>query len=211
MKSIFENDLFNIILLLTIIGEFVIPMILKRYYPGYNSKTTVMSVLGNPKSPVKNIYNIWLIWLGLYLTIVAFKLFDQLKTFSLFLAILTLILVLSFAVGAGILSGLFSVNETKTMNTAAAKIHGFGAAIGFMSLLFFPLLTSIIEFRFNNYLLCIIYVIDFIITLIFFTLFIMADKDKFKGTIIAYEGLWQRCSLLAMYFPFIYLSITQIF
>lgn len=183
MKSIFENGLFNIILLLTIIGKFVILMISKRYYPGYNGKKTVMNALGNPKSPVKNIYNTWLIWLGLYLTIVAFKLFDQLKTISLFLSILILISVLSFVVGV---------------------------AIVFMSLLFIPLLASIMAFRFNNYLLCIIYAIDFIIALIFFSLFIMADKDKFKGTIISYEGFWQRCSLLAMYFPFIYMSITQI-
>lgn len=142
-----------------------------------------LRLLRNPKILAKNIYNIWLRWLGLYLAIVAFKLFDQTKYSSLFLAILILLSVLSFVVGV---------------------------AIVFMSLLFIPLLASIMAFRFNNYLLCIIYAIDFIIALIFFSLFIMADKDKFKGTIISYEGFWQRCSLLAMYFPFIYMSITQI-
>lgn len=42
-----------------------------------------------------------------------------------------------FAVGAGLISGFFSVNESKEMVTTASKIHGVGAAIGFMTLLFF--------------------------------------------------------------------------
>lgn len=41
----------------------------------------------------------------------------------------------------------------------------------------------------------------FILAVIFFTLFIMADKPNFQNTIIAYEGLWQRLSLMFMYIP----------
>ena len=63
------------------------------------------------------------------------------------LAILQLISILTFAIGAGILSGLFSVNESKDVVTVASKIHGAGAAIGFMTLLFFPLFSAIFEFK----------------------------------------------------------------
>lgn len=67
MYGIIDSKLFNILLLIIIIGEFLLPWILKHSYKGYNSKTMVMSVLGSPESPVRKIYNIWLVWLGAFL------------------------------------------------------------------------------------------------------------------------------------------------
>lgn len=47
------------LLLFTIIGEFLLPLILERYYKGYDGKTMVMSALGSPQSPVRVIYLVW--------------------------------------------------------------------------------------------------------------------------------------------------------
>ena len=44
----------------------------------------------------------------------------------------------------------------------------------------------------------------------FFSFFVMGDKEKFKGTIFTYEGLWERLSLLFMYMPFLYCAIKNI-
>ena len=55
-----------------------------------------------------------------------------------------------FAVGAGLISGFFSVNESKYIVTTASKIHGISAAIGFMALLLFPLLNGIVSFKQNG-------------------------------------------------------------
>lgn len=63
MRNIAGNRVFNMILLFTIIGEFIVPWILERFYSEYNGKIMVMSVLGSPQSPVRLVYNIWLIWL----------------------------------------------------------------------------------------------------------------------------------------------------
>ena len=60
MRNIAGNRVFNIILLFTIIGEFIVPWILERFYSEYNGKIMVMSVLGSPQSPVRLVYNIWL-------------------------------------------------------------------------------------------------------------------------------------------------------
>lgn len=38
MKNIADNAVFNGILVMTIVGEFLIPWILKYFYEGYNSK-----------------------------------------------------------------------------------------------------------------------------------------------------------------------------
>lgn len=97
----------------------------------------VMSALGSPESPVRRIYNVWFVWLGVFLLITSFVLFRHVKKTSMPLAVLTFASIAIFAIGAGILSGIFSVNESKDVVTVASKIHGAGAAIGFMTLFFF--------------------------------------------------------------------------
>ena len=78
--NMINNKAFNLALLLTLIGEFLLPWILSWYYDGYNSKTMVMNALGNPQSPVSIAYNIWLIWLGCFLAFTAIVYFLALKT-----------------------------------------------------------------------------------------------------------------------------------
>ncbi len=210
MKHIADNELFNAILLCTIIGEFLLPCLLERYYTDYNSKTMVMSALGSPQSPVRLIYNLWLIWLGVFLTFTAFVYFEKTKEVSPVLSFLLLLSIGVFAIGAGVISGFFSVNESKSIVTVASKIHGLSAAIGFMTLLFFPLLQSIIAFVSNDLVQGIICIISFLLAVLFFVFFIMGDKDRFRNTILSYEGLWERLCLFFMYVPFFYSAIKNI-
>lgn len=210
MENIITSKFFNSILLLTIIGEFFLPWILGKYYDGYNSKTMVMSALGSPQSPVRVIYNTWLIWLGLLLTFVAIAYFLTARIDFPILSVLLLISIGTFAVGAGLISGIFHVNENKDIVTAASKIHGISAAIGFMTFLFFPLLNGILAFKQDNFIFGVISVISFILALIFFICFIMGDKEQFQNTILKYEGLWERFTLFCLYIPFIYKTIGNL-
>ena len=57
----------------------MLPWILKHFYKGYNSKTMVMSVLGSPESPVRKVYNIWLVWLGVFLLGASFLFYKDVK------------------------------------------------------------------------------------------------------------------------------------
>lgn len=115
-----------------------------------------------------------------------------------------------FAVGAGILSGVFSVNESKEIITVSSKIHGIGAALGFMALLFVPLFLSILTYKGNDKMAGILFIIIFVLACIFFAFFIMADKPQFHDTFIKNEGLWQRLTLLLMYFPLGYIAIGNL-
>lgn len=210
MDDLYNSTIFNSLLLATIVGEFLLPWILKRFYNGYDSKKMVMSALGSPESPVRGIYNTWLIWLGMFLLIVSLVMFPEIKKISTVLAALVFLSTAIFAVGAGILAGLFSVNESKENITTASKIHGVGSAIGFMTLMFLPLLSSIAAFMNSDILQGIIYAISFVLALLFFAFFIMGDKDEFKNTIFAYEGLWERLSLFFMYIPFICTALNNL-
>lgn len=210
MNGLLNNSIFNILMLITIGGEFILPWILKHFYKGYDSKRMVMSVLGSPESPVRKIYNIWLVWLGSFLCVTAVVLFLSIRNISLILSILIFSSVIIFAVGAGILSGIFSVNESKNNITLSSKIHGFSSAVGFMALLFFPLLSSITAFKSDNQLQGIICISAFLLSLLFFIFFIMGDKEQFKNSIFSYEGLWERLTLFFMYFPLICMAVQNL-
>lgn len=167
VREVEVRQIFYILLLITIIGEFFLPWILKHFYKNYDSRKMVMSALGSPESPVRKIYNVWLVWLGIFLVVVSFVLFSDIKKVSMVLAVLTAASVMVFAIGAGILSGIFSVNESKEVVTTASKIHGAGAAIGFMMLLFFPLLYGIVSFKTGDKMQGVVCISAFVMALVF--------------------------------------------
>ncbi len=204
MKNIVDNRLFDMILLFTIIGEFMVPWILEQFYSEYNGKIMVMSALGSPQSPVRFVYNLWLVWLGGFLAYTAIAYFLSYRARFPVPAVLMLLSIGLFALGAGLISGLFSVNESKSIVTTASKIHGVGAAIGFMALLLFPLLNGMVSFKQNDTTQGVISIISFVLSLISFACFVMGDKEQFQNTLLKYEGLWERLTLLCMYIPFIY-------
>lgn len=179
MGNIITSKIFHSVMLFTVVGEFFLPWILCRYYDGYNSKTMAMSALGSLQSPVRVIYNTWLIWLGCFLAFAAAAYFFTTKKDFPILSVLLLFSLGTFAVGAGLVSGIFHVNENKDIVTAASKVHGISAAIGFMAL-------------------------------IFFVCFIMGDKEQFQNTVLKYEGLWERLSLLCMYIPLAYKAVHNL-
>ena len=40
--------------------------------------------------------------------------------------------------------------------------------------------------------------------------FIMGDKEQFQNTVLKYEGLWERLSLLCMYIPLTYKAVHNL-
>lgn len=210
METLINSKIYWTLLLITIMGEFFVPWILEQFYAEYNGMIMVMSALGSPQSPVRLVYNLWLIWLGVFLAFTAGAYFLSLRVKFPVLAVFILLSIGIFAVGAGLISGFFSVNESKDIVTTASKIHGVGAAIGFMVLLFFPLLNGIISFKQKDIIEGIISISSFILSLVFFTCFIMGDKVQFQNTCLKYEGLWERFTLFCMYVPFIYKSIANL-
>lgn len=208
MKNIADNRLFHWILLFTIIGEFFLPFVLEQFYAEYNGMTMVMSALGSPQSPVRFVYNLWLVWLGVFLAFTAWVYFGVTRAEFPVLSVFILLSIGFFAIGAGILSGIFRVNANKDIVTTAAKIHGVSAAIGFVALLFFPLLNGILSLKQKDGMEGIISLSSFVLSFIFFTCFILGDKEQFQNTFLQYVGLWERLTLFCMYIPFIYKTVA---
>lgn len=203
-----KNSILNILPFL-LIADLIIPFLLAPAYKGYNHLTQVMSVLGNSKAPLHLIYNTWLVLLGVSILVSALQLYPIVAKVSIVISIVLFSVIVIYAIGGCILSGFFSVGESKNLETLSAKIHGYGSVIGFLLLAFAPLLIGLYFFKISNGLLGILSLICFIFAIGFFVLFVMADKPNYRGTIIAFEGIWQRLSLLSMYLPIMAVCIFQ--
>ena len=201
--------------LAAVITEFLLPWILKRFYPGYDSRKMAMSILGSPSSPVSSIYSAWLVVLGLTLSLASSVYFSVLSEKTV-LAVLTSVSIFLFALGAGILAGIFKADADDKIGTLPSRIHGYSSAIGFMALLFFPLLRSAAMFEDSfpllrsaamfedrHFMLGASYLTVFLFALLFFILFIMSDKEQYNGTCIDREGTWERLTLFFMYLPLV--------
>ncbi|MDF2879253.1 MAG: hypothetical protein K0S30_2349 [Clostridia bacterium] len=206
MMSLWSAKFGWILLVIAIVGDFLIAYILAFYYSGYNHMKQVMSVLGNPKSPVAFFYNMWLIIFGILICSASVNFYHTYCKVSQSYARIGLIILLIFGIGAGIIAGVFSVNEGREIETLASKIHGIGAGLGFMALTFLPLVIGLISFKNSDSVIGTASIIFFIMSIVFFVLFIMSEKEIFQDSIIGLSGLWQRLLLASMYMPLLLIA-----
>ncbi|WP_250227706.1 DUF998 domain-containing protein [Anaeropeptidivorans aminofermentans] len=197
-------------LLIAIVGEMLIPILLAPFYKGYNHATMAISTLGNVNSPVRLPFNLWMLLAGILFLAATPAIYHAYYQVSKPLTTVSVLFIAVFAVGACIFTCFFSVNETKDMVTSSSKIHGAGSAIGFMLFLFVPLFMAILSFKTNDNITGTLSTISFMLALLFFILFIMADKPELQRTLVAKEGLWQRLNLLFMYLPLGYIAVRNI-
>ena len=190
--------------------DLLLPFLLAPFYPGYSHRRQVMSVLGSPESPVRWVYRVWLVALGLLLCAATPDLWAAFGNRSPVLTGLLIAVLCVFALGAGVLAGLFSVNADKAVETAASRIHGVGSVLGFLALAFAPLLVALLAFRDGAGGAGVFSLICFALDVCCFTLFVMADKEAWRGTRLAQEGTWQRLALLFMYLPLAVLAASQL-
>ena len=198
-------------LLIAIIGDLLVSTILSLFYKEYSIATMSISALGNPKSPVRLPFNIWMFLEGILFLLSLPVLYNRYHLISGWITIVLIAFIAVFGVGSCIFTAFFSVNETKDIVTISSKIHGAGSALGFIVFLFVPLLLAMLSFIDGEIIIGVISIICFIISLVFFVLFVMSDKQEFANTVISNEGLWQRLNLIFMYLPLAIVSIQNIF
>jgi len=191
------------------IGDIVVSLILAFFYKEYSISKMSISALGNPSSPVRLPFNVWMAIEGLLFLLAIPATYEYYHRISGGITITLAVFIAVFAIGACIFTCFFSVNESKDIVTTASKVHGVGSVVGFMLFLFVPLLFAILSFKNGENGIGIFSIICFIISLVFFALFVMSDKPEFENTIIKNEGLWQRLNLVFMYLPVIVITINR--
>ena len=190
-----------IFLLAAMAGDLLVSLFLPLFYSGYNSLKMSISALGNPSSPVRIPFNIWMFVEGVLFLLALPAVHARFHSVSAGITNLLIVFIAVFAVGACILTCFFSVNESREVVTTASKIHAAGSVTGFMLFLFVPLLVAVLQFKEHNTTMGSVSIASFVLALVFFTLFVMSDKPEFKDTFVDREGLWQRLNLLFLYLP----------
>lgn len=188
-------------LLTAMAGDLLASLFLPLFYREYSSLKMSVSALGNPSSPVRVPFNIWMFAEGVLFLLALPAVDHDFRPVSGGITSVLIAFIAVFAVGACIFTCFFSVNESKDIVTTASRIHGAGSVAGFMLFLFVPLLTAALYFKDRNTAMGVLCSASFVLALVFFTLFIMSDKPAFKNTVVDNEGLWQRLNLLFLYFP----------
>ena len=197
-------------LIIAMAGDIIVSLVLPLFYKGYSIFNMSISALGNPASRVRLPFNIWMLIEGILFLISIPAFYNSFHKVSGGITVTTSAFIAVFAVGACIFTCFFSVNESKDVVTLASKIHGAGSVIGFMFFLFVPLMIAILSFRNKEGLIGWISIVCFVFALVFFTLFVMSDKEEFSQTFIANEGLWQRLNLVFMYIPLAVVAVKKI-
>ena len=199
-----------IFILIAIAGDLLLSFFLSLFYGEYNSMKMSISALGNPSSPVRIPFNIWMLIEGILFLMALPAVNKAFRPISGSITVTLLVFISAFAIGACIFTCFFSVNESKDVVTLASKIHGAGSVVGFILFLFVPLLIGILYYKDQDRIMGTVSIISFVIALLFFTLFVMSDKQEFQNTIIGNEGLWQRLNLVFMYLPMVITAVIRI-
>ena len=190
-------------------GDIIVSMILPLFYKNYDWMKMSISALGNPESPVRLPFNVWMLIEGILFLLSVPAIYKAYHSVSAGITNTMIVFLIIFAVGACIFTCFFSVNESKEVVTLASKIHGVGSVTGFMLFLFAPLLLAILSFKNDERMIGVLSIISFIIALVFFVLFVMSDKPEFSATFVNNEGLWQRLNLVFMYLPFVIAAVKE--
>lgn len=182
-----------------VIGEFLVAGILGIFREGYNHLKMPLSALGHGTDFVGRGYSLWQIISGVLMIYVFIRFMQCNKTYFTKATFIGSLFLIFFALGSCVLSGIFPVDETNEMVTLSAKIHGYGSVLSYTLLNFVPLLMiSYLKnkqqsaFSFYSVVAC-------LLSIVFYVLIVLADKETFQNTFIANGGLWQRLFLFNMY------------
>ena len=203
------NSYGRIFLLTAMAGDLLVSLFLARFYAEYSNLRMPISALGNPSSPVRIPFNIWMLAEGILFLLALPAIDHYFRPISGGITSVLIVFIAVFAVGACIFTCFFSVNESRDAVTVASKIHGAGSVTGFMLFLFVPLLVAMLFFKDHNRTMGIASIASFVLALVFFALFVMSDKPAFRNTFVDREGLWQRLNLVFMYLPLAAASCTK--
>jgi len=168
-------------------GDMAVPFALGPSYPDYSHLHDTLSTLGSPNSPVAALTGAWLVLFGVVLTalsIVEWRLAAPGRRAAAYCLGL-----LAFAVGAGIVAGLFPEDALGTAETVSGKVHGVGAGLGSIGLLVGLVFGAGLlrgQARILAYALALLAWVSFAVFL----------STKAPG---AYAGLWQKMYLGSAY------------
>jgi hypothetical membrane protein len=190
------------------IGDFITLNIFVRFYPGYDPDVQPISALGAKGSPVGQLVSVWWICLGLlfFLFALAYRKV-HIKDHPAFKAASFLLMV--YAIGEQIGSGLFPANHLDNHLTMIGWMHNILGGAGVIALMAFPFVlmkvcTAENQSKFNWFLKI------FSVTGILFFLLFSISRLSISG-LQEWHGLFQRMFVADYYIILIAAAVNPSF
>ena len=198
------------IMILVIISELTFPFIFAKFYPDYNPVTMLISDFGEDGSPIKTAFKMWqLIDGGLFLLAIP-SFYERFKHTSKPLAKWLSIMLVGFAVGDCLITGIFDRSTNASKIDIESIIHDYLSGAGFVALLLAVYILIKLYKVEKRYLFVQILIIIFILSVCFMILFAAPKIPIVNQIPIPYRGLWQRLNLLFLYLPFLLVSLKNL-
>ena len=173
--------------------------------PGFNQLTSTLSSLGISTSPVAVEVTVWSIILGFILISFAFGFRVVFLKFGKE-AVYVFWLIVIYALGEDIASGIFRADSINGKLTTLAYLHDLLGGVGVTALLLLPFFMQKIFTKFSFPLFNRYSRIAWLVGIIA-TIFFSFRLEYFAGTFLYnYSGLWQRIFLVDYYIYFIVIA-----
>lgn len=198
-------------LLLAVILDFLTPYILGFFHPALNQMAQVISLFGEPSSPVRQSFLIWSVVAGSFYTLSVPAIAHYFQHDSNPFHWLPAFAIGLYGVGDGIFTGIFSVNPQLSYWDFSTWIHNIGSGLGYTCFLLFPFLLSINYKKQGNEKTAKRYLYFFGFNLLFASFYGITRLPIIsQGTIFSPLGFWQRVSFIANYSPILTFALTAL-
>jgi Protein of unknown function (DUF998) len=177
-------------------------------FPGYNWKTQSLSYIGQSGSPIEHWVLIWGIFFTILLSLFTYTFYQLYKLKKW--ALMASCLLLTYALGEGLGSGLFPINPPETTITLDGKLHNLFSGIGDIGLVLFPFMLMLMFPKKENQRLHIYLWLVVITGLITASFFLFAKYFHPDNFIVSFKGVWQRIYLLNYYLMLLVFSFPMV-
>lgn len=196
---------------IAVISEWVLPLVLASFVPGYLQFTNLISDFGEVESPTHMAFKVWEVVNGLLFLLSAPAFYAYFKNTSKKLSGWFTTMLIIFSLTDCVFTGLFDRATSSNTQDITGMIHNYSSGIGDTALLI-SMFVLLKLYRMQGKtaiatLLLGAFIISLGIQFLFVYPRIMPDS-QFK---IPYRGLWQRLNLWLLYMPFLLISVKEIF
>ncbi len=181
-------------------GEFLLPLVLGRFYPSYHLARDGLGKLSNPRSPVAWPYRGFRFLMGVLSILLGIGFFFGFSPLApLALRIALLVLCILYGIGGCLIPSVLSVVDIYDVEWMPAKVYAIANTIGRFALQLSSLCISMILCFCGQYGLGAGTILSTLVAILLYSLSVMSHRKEFQGTILQYTGLWEMAFLAACY------------
>lgn len=198
------------LLILAVVGDFSLPYIIGRFYPGFDQATMIISQLGENGSPVQQAFNRGSIVTGSLFMLSSIGVYLFFRSESKRLTQILAGAIALYGFGDCLLTGLVHISKSASFFSPAYFLHAAFSGIAMVAMMFVPLSLAYRAANKNEKLVVFFYLSCLMLSIIALLLFAAYYLPIVGTKLSSTRGLWQRVSLFFLYLPAFTVAVKQL-